>query len=183
MKTDEMAHISNSVTVGYGKAGRGLFANKTIRGNELVVSIPLDQMITEDYIRKSLALSYPKWTLMQLDCHGMFALFIALELRKGETSKFATYLKTMPTSYDLVLVNWPEDYDHLLMEHVLESKKRLKELYAARYEKINDFYNADHKMTWIREEEFRYGFSAVITRGMNWPYGAPRKYLPLTNQI
>ena len=170
-----MAYVSNSVTVDDGMAGRGLFANKTLRSNELVVRIPLDKMITENFIRKSLDRSYPKWTEMQLDCYGLFGLFIALELRKGEASSFSTYLKSLPTSSSLVLINWPDDYDDFLMENVLESKQRLKELFAARYEKINDFYNADHKMTWVREEEFRHAFSLVITRALDWPHGAPSK--------
>merc|ERR1712233_197464 len=44
---------------------------------------------------------------------------------------------------------------------------------GARYNKINDFYNEDHKMTWVREDEFRYAFSAVKTRGMSWSHGPP----------
>ena len=137
--------------------------------------IPLDQMINADYIIKSFDLAYPKWTQMQLDSYSMFALFIALELRKGDASEFSTYLKSFPSSFDLVLTNWPDDYDQFLMKHVLESKQRLKRRFAARYQKINDYYNKDHKMTWIREEEFRHAFSVVKTRAMEWPYGAQSK--------
>ena len=173
LKTQDGVEISKSVTVHYGNAGRGLFANRTIGEEDLVITIPRDQMITPDYVAKVFDVSYPEWKAMQLDCLSLLSLFVALEVRKGDASEFSTFLKSMPASFDLLLVNWPDDYDDFLMTNVLETKSRLQELYLARYKKINDFYIEDHKMTWLREEEFRYSFSAVKTRGMHWPHGAP----------
>ena len=164
--------ISNSVTVELkGSAGRGVFSNSTIRPNELVMSIPRGEMITPGHIGKELDAFYPNWGSMELDCYGTFSLFIALELRKLDASQFSTYLKSMPPSFDLLLLNWPDDYDQFLMKNVLQSKARLKALFANKYKQLNSTYNPEHNVTSIREREFRYGFSAVKTRAMNWPYG------------
>ena len=158
--------------------GRGVFANQTIEKSELLLSLPLDLMITPETAGLFLDVYYPPWKEMKLDCHGILALFLALELRRGERSDFSMFLNSLPPSFDMVLANWPDEYDKYLMTNIVELKTRFRQRAAYRYNVINEHYNKEHLMTWIREEEIQYALNAINTRAFNWPYGTGMTLLP-----
>ena len=54
------------------------------------------------------------------------------------------------------------------MPHVVDTKRRLKILFENRFQKIDQVWNSQHEMTWIRKEEFRTAYSAIKTRAISW---------------
>ena len=68
-----------------------------------------------------------------------------------------------------MLVHWPDKYDSFLMEHVKEHKNVFRTELRERYDQIKQLSNTKFTNEPITETEFYMAFSAVKSRGINWP--------------
>ena len=89
--------------------------------------------------------------------------------RKKEDSELWPYISALPKLYKMVLINWPDKYDHFLMKSVLDTKERLQDRFKQRYDRIDKSYNTQHRMTWVREEELKHAYLTIKSRAIKWP--------------
>jgi hypothetical protein len=65
----------------------------------------------------------------KLECQDTLILFLIIEARKKKKSEFWPYIKTFPTSFETLLINFPAKYDQFLLDHVVELKYRTREIF------------------------------------------------------
>jgi len=60
-----------------------------------------------------------------------------------------------------MLLNWPDELDQFLLDHILDTKDRLNNMLNTRYDRILQTYNKKYKLNWIGKDEFRHAYNAV----------------------
>lgn len=96
--------------------GRGLQASSTIQEGDVVVTIPVEALITRDLVLHTL----PCKSISHLSTQTLLSVWLLSELRKGSSSSYQPYLESLPKSYTTPYFCSPEE--QLLLPRYLQSK-------------------------------------------------------------
>jgi len=80
-------------------SGRGLQALNTIQPGEVIVTIPLDAMITRNVAVEQISPHLDKNLLVRLSTQTILSVWLLLESIKGKMSSYFYYLETLPRNY------------------------------------------------------------------------------------
>jgi len=161
----------------FSDTGRGMGATKRIEPGSVIISIPAELGITskmlrldpliceliERHIKKADGISYKE----------LFALFLVLQRKLGEASKYARFIDSIPKSYTNPSL-WPKKYLELLQEEVLKNVERETGELVRSHGKLQALIDkAGGEMAELRGmvmsyKEFTWAYFSLMTRCFYW---------------
>ena len=55
------------------------------------------------------------------------------------------------------------------MQNIIDTKIRLNDTFEERYHRVDQTYNRNHFMTWVRKDELKAAYATIISRLLSWP--------------
>lgn len=149
----------------FRETGRGLRTKKNLLNGEILISIPLDKMITRNSLVKS---DYPLHWSTQL----MLSCFLIRESTKikqmcSAKSKWKIYLETLPQNYDVPYFDCPQDLLIYLPRHLKVSLEEQFRLIDTQFKKIVKVLKEEN----VSKEKFAWAWFTVNTRGVYFKDG------------
>lgn len=147
--------------------GRGLMALTPIVPNDVLISIPIDLIVTRDAAEKSLN------GIMSTDVstHHLLAVFLIEELTKDSASFWSPYIKTLPLAFDVPFYCTSTEIDFLplyLQRHCLEQRR----LVETAYDQVKSRFLIPSRVPTF--DSFTWAWFAVNTRAVYFESGDSR---------
>jgi len=101
-------------------SGRGLQALNTIQPGEVIVTIPIDAMITRNVAVKQISSHLDRNFIGRLSTQTILSVWLLLESIKGKMSSYFSYLETLPKCYSTPY--FCTDAEKILLPNYLLSK-------------------------------------------------------------
>jgi len=152
----------------FRETGRGLRTKKNLLNGEVLISIPLDKMITRNSLVKLSDFNYPLHWSTQL----MLSCFLIRESKKIEKmcsakSKWKIYLETLPHNYDVPYFDCPQDLLIYLPRHLKVSIEEQFRIIDTQFQKIVKVLKEEN----VSKEKFAWAWFTVNTRGVYFKDG------------
>jgi len=152
----------------FRETGRGLRTKKNLLNGEVLISIPLDKMITRNSLVKLSDFNYPLHWSTQL----MLSCFLIRESTKikqmcSAKSKWKIYLETLPQNYDVPYFDCPQDLLIYLPRHLKVSIEEQFRLIDTQFKEIVKVLKEEN----VSKEKFAWAWFTVNTRGVYFKDG------------
>lgn len=152
----------------FRETGRGLRTKKNLLNGEVLISIPLDKMITRNSLVKLSDFNYPLHWSTQL----MLSCFLIRESKKikqmcSAKSKWKIYLETLPQNYDVPYFDCPQDLLIYLPRHLKVSIEEQFRIIDTQFQKIVNVLKEEN----VSKEIFAWAWFTVNTRGVYFKDG------------
>ncbi|KAI9206274.1 uncharacterized protein BJ171DRAFT_497154 [Polychytrium aggregatum] len=155
------------VLADFADSGRGLMATRDIEAGEAIVDIPESVLITRSVFLDSLARegirADQEWPLSE---HQALTLFLVSQ-RLFPEAKWAPYVAMLPTEFDSVASQLPEELARLLpsdlQDKIKEQRHKLKQDWTAGWDFLKNIDRASEYAS-MDERLFEWAWLAVSTR-------------------
>jgi len=152
----------------FTETGRGLRTQKNLMKGEVLISIPMDKMITRKSMKKTS--DYPLHWSTQL----MLSCFLIRESMKKQTtcsntttkSEWKIYLETLPQSYDVPYFDCPQDLLIYLPRHL---KVSIEEQFRLIDTQFRELVKVLQEENFVSKKIFAWAWFTVNTRGVYFP--------------
>jgi len=154
----------------FRETGRGLRTKKNLLNGEVLISIPLDKMITRNSLVKKLSdyYDYPlHWsTQLMLSC---FLIRESMKIKQmcSAKSKWKIYLETLPQNYDVPYFDCPQDLLIYLPRHLKVSIEEQFRLIDTQFKEIVKVLKEEN----VSKEMFAWAWFTVNTRAVYFEDG------------